>query len=121
MTTKGPMDTYKLGEDEKTPIPCEMGERTDWNDPRRQLALTEFEGVRVYTVFLCFDHSWGDEPPLLWESMVFGGEHDEEQVRYHTFNAAWEGHIKLVQKVKPELGREEIEALMHVWRASRGT
>lgn len=35
--------------------------------------------VQVSTVFLGLDHNWAsDGPPVLWESMVFGGPHDSD-------------------------------------------
>lgn len=37
--------------------------------------------VKVSTVFLSLDHSWGEGPPVLWESMIFGGPHDGYQER----------------------------------------
>ncbi len=37
--------------------------------------------VRVSTIFLSLDHNWGDGPPILWETMVFGGKFHEFQKR----------------------------------------
>lgn len=48
--------------------------------------------VRVSTVFLGVDHNFGDGPPLLWETMIFGGKHDEYQERYTTRAEALAGH-----------------------------
>ncbi len=43
---------------------------------------TEIGGeMIVSTVFLGLDHNFGDGPPLLWETMVFGGELDREMNR----------------------------------------
>ncbi len=39
------------------------------------------ERVRVSTVFLALDHAFNESSPILWETMVFGGKHDEEQDR----------------------------------------
>ncbi len=33
-------------------------------------------------------------PPLLFETMIFGGEHDQEQWRYSTWEEAEAGHMK---------------------------
>lgn len=52
--------------------------------------------VRVSTVFLGLDHSFGDGPPLLFESMVFGGPLDGEQHRYCTLDEAERGHKHLL-------------------------
>lgn len=65
----------------------------------RVLARTDVPGGRVSTVFLRLDHNWvGDEPILLWESMVFlnNGEHDAE--RYASYEDAVRGHQALVAK-----------------------
>ena len=56
------------------------------------VALTKHGDIRVSTVFLGLDHSYGDGPPLLFETMIFGGPHDEYQERYSTWDEAEEGH-----------------------------
>ncbi len=38
---------------------------------KRRVASTEIGDVRVSTVFLGLDHSFGDEEPIFWETMVF--------------------------------------------------
>lgn len=57
----------------------------------------------VSTVFLSMDHSLGgligDGSPVLFETMVFGGEHDEYQERYHTYDEAEEGHKRICEMV----------------------
>jgi len=53
----------------------------------------------VSTVFIGLDHRFfGDGPPLLFESMVFGGPLDGEQFRYPTWDAAAAGHALLVDE-----------------------
>lgn len=56
---------------------------------------------RVSTVFLAQDHSYMDGgPPLLFESMVFGGPFDQAiQERYSTRREAELGHQLLVNKL----------------------
>ena len=58
--------------------------------------------VRVSTIFLGLDHSFGFGPPLLFETMVFGGPLDQNQDRYTTWEEAKEGHKKMVSRVKEE-------------------
>jgi hypothetical protein len=49
--------------------------------------------VKVSTVFLGLDHNYSlDGPPLLYETMIFGGEHDQYQERYATRDEALAGH-----------------------------
>lgn len=55
------------------------------------------EDVKVSTVFLGLDHSFDDGPPLLFETMVFGGEHDELTRRYSTKEQAVRGHNEVVE------------------------
>jgi hypothetical protein len=57
--------------------------------------------VRISTVFLGLDHQWHpNERPLLFETMIFGGEHDEYQDRYTTWEEAERGHEEALNMVK---------------------
>lgn len=58
----------------------------------RQVAKDSKDGVMVSTVFLTIDHAWGGGAPVLFETMIFGGPHDEWQDRYHTWDEAEAGH-----------------------------
>lgn len=79
---------------DKTPVQCDdLLEWSKWFETAdRHIAKTEADGVKVSTVFLGLDHSYGDGPPVLFETMIFGGEHDEEQWRYYTWEEAEIGH-----------------------------
>ena len=59
--------------------------------------------VRVSTVFLGLNHAFGDGPPLWFETMVFGGELDQEQERYSTIEQARLGHAQICDKVRATL------------------
>lgn len=61
------------------------------------------EKILVSTVFLGLDHSFGDGPPVLWETMVFNGEHDQDQWRYTSQEEAIAGHSHAVQVAKGEV------------------
>ena len=64
------------------------------NDNRR-VASSSKDGVRVSTVFLALNHAWGEnEPPLLFETMIFGGEHDQFQDRCSTWEQSEAMHKK---------------------------
>ena len=54
-------------------------------------------GAFVSTVFLGIDHSWLGGPPILFETMIFGGQFDEVQKRYCTMEEAIDGHAKLME------------------------
>jgi hypothetical protein len=67
----------------------------------RQVAENAINDVRVSTVFLGVDHNlFGDGPPVLFETMVFGGDLDQEQVRYSTWDEAERGHDEMCKRVK---------------------
>jgi hypothetical protein len=57
-------------------------------------------GVKVSTVFLGLDHSFSGGQPILFETMIFGGEHDQYQERYHTWEKAELGHKRAVAKAE---------------------
>lgn len=73
----------------------------------RHLGKDTVGGVTISTVFLGIDHSFGQGPPLLWETMVFNGEHDEAQERYSTKEDALAGHARWVGRVQPNETTEE--------------
>lgn len=93
---------YILGENH------ELIEETDlrtWgrfleNIKNRRVAQDVIDNVKVSTVFLGLDHNFGEGKPLLFETMIFGGERDEEEWRWHTWKEAEEGHKKIVKELK---------------------
>ena len=65
-------------------------------DTDRKVSNTENGDIRVSTVFLGIDHSMREHgPPILFETMVFGGEKDQEMERYATWEQAEKGHEKM--------------------------
>lgn len=53
--------------------------------------------VHISTVFLGLDHSFGGGTPILFETMIFGGDNDGYQERYSNWDDARKGHIKAVK------------------------
>lgn len=89
---------YILDAETLTYEPCEdlMQWAESFDIPGHVLAQTTFEGlsIKVSTIFLGSDHNYsGDGPPLVWETMIFGGERDEDMRRYATVEEAVEGHL----------------------------
>jgi hypothetical protein len=78
------------------------------NPNRKRVAydeLTDLNGddVRVSTVFLGLDHGYGSSKPVLWETMIFGGQNDQAyQERYASYEQALEGHQKAINFIKTE-------------------
>src|SRR6266550_3596078 len=97
---------YILDENNQ-PIQCEdileWGRWFQKNDQRRIVAQDETPNGKISTVFLGLDHRFvvlrGESEPILWETMVFGGPLDGEQVRYCSFEAAKAGHAEMLERV----------------------
>ncbi len=88
---------YKLDEN-NNPVPVK--DATEWacwvesNQEKKIVGQTHLTSkVWVSTVFLGLDHNWsGTGPPILWETMIFGGPHDDFQMRYPILGLAELGH-----------------------------
>jgi hypothetical protein len=77
------------------------GEWFEANLQARHVGDDTIGGAQVSTVFLGLDHRhFGDGPPILFETMVFGGPLDGEQERYCTQGAAIDGHNAMCARVR---------------------
>ena len=92
--------------------PVRVDDVLDWarwleaaDNEGRRVALAEFDGVMVSTVFLGINHRFlSDGPPLIFETMVFGGApEDRVQRRYSTWEEAERGHEEIVKLIKCSL------------------
>jgi hypothetical protein len=97
------MGRYILNEKNEI-IPCEdLLEWAKWMSlDKRKVALDIVGDIKISTIFLGLDHNWGDGPPILFETMIFGGEHDQFQERYNTREEALIRHAEAVKLVKGE-------------------
>ena len=66
----------------------------------RHVAFTQDGEWSVSTVWLGLDHSFGCGPPLIYETMIFGGLCDGEQWRYPNRHAALAGHDQAVAQAR---------------------
>lgn len=66
------MRTYVLRD--RVPVPVSLEEWASALPISRRVAESQIGGTYVRTVFRGIDHSFGDGHPLLFETMVFGGE-----------------------------------------------
>jgi len=82
--------------DEHTPVACDMMtwvnryEKNSW-----RVAKTDKGDILVSTVFLGINHQWGSGPPLLFETRIFGGEHDQDRDRCSTWEQAEAMHAAM--------------------------
>lgn len=86
----------------KTPIVCD--DLLTWahffEEGNRRVAETVVGGTRISTVFLGLDHSFGNGPPLLFETMIFGPEDSDYQTRCSTWAEAERQHAEAVEIAK---------------------
>lgn len=62
------------------------------------------EDILISTVFIGLDHNWAfSGPPILWETLVFGGPLDGEMDRYASKEAAVAGHQRMCERVATAL------------------
>ena len=96
-------DKYIL--DGKTPVrePDLLKWGTWFESANRQVAEDMIGDVHISTVFLGLDHSFGRGPPLLFETMIFGGAHDGYQERCSTWEQAEAMHAEAVAKARSGL------------------
>ncbi len=87
------MSEHYILDGKETKLATLMEWATWYETADRAVAKTTINGeVRVSTVFLGLDHSFGNGPPLLFETMIFGGKHDQYQERFETWDQAETGH-----------------------------
>lgn len=87
-----------------TPVPTsDLLEWGRWmQNANKHIADDTQRGIRVITIFLGLDKATNLNhigPPVLFETMVFGEENDEERWRYCTWEEAEAGHIKVCKAV----------------------
>jgi len=98
-------------DDQGNPVPCDVLTWGRWMEAAdtyrlRTIAKDRDEGpgadpVEVSTVFLGLDHNYrGSGPPVLWETLVFGGPLDGTQRRYDSRDAALRGHQAICRLVR---------------------
>lgn len=82
----------------RKPVPCQDPiEWADWFSGSNRVVRQEKIGnACVSTVFLSIDHQFGDGPPLLFETMIFGGDRDGDTWRYSTWEEPEAGHAAAV-------------------------
>jgi hypothetical protein len=100
------MSRWYILDNNNNPIPASTLEAVKWLEEgsnRRTIKRDEIGDILVSTVFLGLDHSWTPgSKPVLWETMIFGGEHDQYQERYTSHKDALEGHEKALTLITKE-------------------
>ena len=103
------MSGYYILNDHNEPVECHnLMQWGEWLQKANRIVKQDKVGkvgeVLVSTVFFGLDHSFGSGPPLLFETMIFGGERDGYQERCSTWAEAEKMHqeaMQLAGAVKP--------------------
>jgi hypothetical protein len=66
----------------------------------RRVGNDHIGDVDISTVWIGLDHQCGDGPPLIFETMVFGGPYNEYTERYTTEAQARRGHKRIVARLR---------------------
>jgi len=96
-----PKQLHYILDDNNVPIKTDLMTWAKYfKEADRVVAQTTIDKeTEVSTVFLGMDHQFGDGPPLLFETLVFGGEHDGDMWRYSTWEEAETGHKEVVERL----------------------
>lgn len=85
---------YKLVD--RKPVKCAMMDMED----DRAVGRANIGKTLISTVFLAIDHNWhAGGTPILFETMIFGGQFNGYQERYSTWEEAEAGHQIAITKV----------------------
>jgi len=96
------MSNWYKQDEEGDAVACDLIELGDsYKDKDARVVASDYVGkIHISTVFLGIDHSFTEgTKPVLWETMIFGGEHDGYQERYTSVVEAMGGHARALQAV----------------------
>jgi hypothetical protein len=96
---------YMLTKDRKVIMTEDVLEWAAWFETfNRFIDESRIGDVRVSTVFIGLDYSFGeDSAPLIFETMIFGGKNNHYQERYTNYDDARAGHAIAVDMVLDEI------------------
>jgi hypothetical protein len=98
------MSDFYILDDDHNLIATDVMTWGEWfgTNGNRIVAKTVVGDAVVSTVCLGLDHNfYHGGPPLLFETMIFGGEHDEECWRCSTWDEAEAQHARVVADLDP--------------------
>lgn len=82
-------------------VPCRIEDLPSFPREGYRVGKDIIGSVEISTVFRDVDHAW-EGPPILFETMIFGGKHGQELARYGTWDEAEEGHALWVDRIRSE-------------------
>lgn len=98
------MYKYKYMFDQKTKKVTVCDDLLEWvkymETADRIVAKDKVEETTVLTVFLGINQNWGGGDPILFQTMIFGGEFNKFQEQHTSYEEALKGHKRALKKVK---------------------
>ena len=100
------LDKYILNENGEPVIEHDILKWAAWLEPALSaggtgVILQEIDDVKVSTIFLSIDNNFFGTPPILWETMVFGGPLEGRMDRCSgSREQAMAMHARMVARVK---------------------
>ncbi len=93
----GGRSKYNILDENNQPIGAT---RSEWeemmkDDRKRRVAINKIENATVNTMFIGMDMGFHLDKPLLYSTVIFGGEHDGFEDRYSTYLEAVAGHLDI--------------------------
>jgi hypothetical protein len=93
---------YYVLDENKNPVRCiNLATWEEWfakNNNRVALSIGPYskghQAITVSTIFIGLYYGDSDESPPIFETMIFGGEHDQYQVRTSSWAEAEAAHLK---------------------------
>lgn len=83
--------------------PASLIEWTRWMEHAdRRVCDTTIDDVMVSTVFIGLDLGIGEGPPIVFETMIFGGKFNEWQDRCATWDEAIKMHDRTVAMIRAD-------------------
>lgn len=99
---EGAMSDHYILDGHET-VACDLLTWGRWLQENDEVRIVKKDTVGeslVSTVFLGLNHSFGEGPPLLFETLVFKGPLADEMDRYSTWEEAERGHATMVERVQ---------------------
>ena len=95
------MKKYILNKDGSIQEESDLFKWARWFETENRIiekTILDKSDIMVSTVFLGIDHNFGEAgPPILFETMIFGGEHDQWQARASTIEEAKRYHRHAIE------------------------
>lgn len=91
-------------DDDGNPVCVDIETFARWDMTTERTVARDFVGsVELSTVFTGINYAFHGGPPVLWETMIFGGEFDGYGRRYTSADDARRGHAEAIAKVMASL------------------